>query len=123
MIRGQVNAFRQAVVPLQLISPTRQVENVEAVVDTGFDGFLSVSPDLVTRLQLPFMMTRFYELGDGSQVEFDIHRATVVWDGQEQDVEVLVTSGGVLVGMSLLHGYHLFVDAVDGGEVRIEPRP
>jgi predicted aspartyl protease len=69
------------------------------------------------------MMTRFYELGDGNRVEFDIHRVKVLWDGQERDVEALVTGGGVLVGMSLLHGYHLFVDVVDGGEVRIKARP
>jgi clan AA aspartic protease len=123
MIRGQVNPFRQAVIPLQLSGPHGQIENVEAVVDTGFDGFLTVSPDLMNRLQLPFGMTRFYELGDGSSVEFDIHRTTVSWDGQERDVEALVTSGGVLIGMAMLHGFHLFVDVVDGGEVLIQPRP
>jgi hypothetical protein len=28
-----------------------------------------------------------------------------------------------LVGMALLHGYHLFVEVVDGGEVLIQARP
>jgi clan AA aspartic protease len=123
MIRGQVNAFKQAVIPLPLSGLNRQFENVDAVIDTGFDGLLSVSPDLVTRLQLPFGMTRFYELGDGSRVEFDIHRATVLWDGQERQVDALVTTGGVLVGMAMLNGFHLFVDVVDGGEVLIQARP
>jgi predicted aspartyl protease len=58
MIQGQVNPFHQAVIPLQLFDLNRQLEAVKAVIDTGFDGFLTVSPDLVTRLQLPFMMTR-----------------------------------------------------------------
>ena len=123
MIRGQVNAFNQAVVPLQLNGPNKQTEIVQAVLDTGFDGFLAVPPDLAARLQLPFGMSRFYELGDGITVEFDIHRSTVFWDGQERDVEALVTSGGVLLGMALLRNSQLFVDVIDGGEVRIEARP
>lgn len=122
MIRGQVNASRQAVIPLQLFGPDRQSETVEAVVDTGFDGSLTLSPELVTRLQLPFGMTRSYAMGDGRTVEIDVHRTTILWDGRERDVEAVVTTGGVLVGMSLLLGFHLFVDVTDGGEVRIQPR-
>jgi len=123
MIRGQVSALQQAVVPLQLYGPSRQTEIVQAVIDTGFDGFLAVPPDLAARLQLPFGVTRFYELGDGSTAQFDIHRATVLWDGQERNVEALVTDGGALVGMAMLRGYHLFVDVIDGGDVLIEARP
>jgi clan AA aspartic protease len=123
MIRGQVNAARQAVIPLQLRGPGGQTENVSAVVDTGFDGLLAVSLELVNRLQLPFGMARSYELGNGSKVEFDLHRVTVLWDGQPREVEALITTSGVLVGMAMLHGFHLFVDAVEGGEVLIQPRP
>ena len=79
-------------------------------------------PDLVARLELPFGMTRSYELGDGGRVAFDIHRTTVLWDGQERDVEAIVTNGGALVGMAMLSGYRLFVDVADGGEVLIEAR-
>jgi clan AA aspartic protease len=123
MIRGHVNASRQAVIPLQLFGPNQQTETVEAVVDTGFDGSLTLSPELVARLELPFGMTRSYAMGDGRTVEIDVHRTTILWDGQEREVDAPVTSGGVLVGMSLLLGFHLFVDAAEGGEVRIQPRP
>src|SRR5712692_3959506 len=123
MIRGQVNAAKQAVIPLQLRGSERQAISIEAVVDTGFDGLLTLPPDLVARLELPFGMTRSYELGDGGKVAFDIHRTTVLWDGQERDVEAIVTNGGALVEMAMLRGYHLFVDVVDGGEVLIEARP
>jgi clan AA aspartic protease len=123
MIRGQVNAAKQALIPLQLCGSERQTITVDAVVDTGFDGLLTLPPDLVARLGLPFGMTRSYELGDGGKVAFDIHRTTVLWDGQEREVEAIVTSGGALVGMAMLRGYRLFVDVVDGGEVLIEARP
>ncbi len=122
MIRGRVTAGRQVIIPLQLRGPQGQTESIEALVDTGFDGLLTLPPDLVAKLELPYGMTRPYELGHGGTVEFDIHRATVVWDGQEREVGAIVSKGGALVGMALLDGYRLFVDAVEGGEVRIEPQ-
>ena len=123
MIRGHVNAARQPVITLQLSGPNGQTAAVDALVDTGFDGLLALPPDLVARLELPFGMTRSYEIGDGSMVPFDIHHVSIVWDGQSRDVAAVITTGGALIGMALLDGYHLFVDVVDGGEVRIEARP
>src|SRR5436853_2965142 len=120
MIRGHVSAARQVVIPLQLCGCERQTITVEAVVDTGFDGLLTLPPDLVARLELPFGMTRSYELGDGGRVALDIHRTAVLWDGQERDVEAIVPNGGALVGMAMLSGYRLFVDVIDGGDVLIE---
>lgn len=123
MIQGQVNALRQAVISLELRGINGQPEITDAVVDTGFNDFLTLPPNLATRLQLPFLENRLYELGDGNLVEFAVHRLTIVWDGQERDIEALVTEGGVLTGMRLLQGFTLFMDVVDGGEVRIERRP
>jgi len=123
MILGKVNAFKQAIISLELRGPTGQTEIVDAMVDTGFDGCLTVTPDITARLQFPFRETRTYELGSGELIDFPIHDACVIWDGQAQDVATLVTDGGILVGMSLLSGYTLFIDAVDGGEVRIQARP
>jgi predicted aspartyl protease len=53
----------------------------------------------------------------------DVHLATVLWEGQHRDIAVLSAEGDVLGGMRLLLGHHLFIDVIDGGEVRIEPRP
>jgi clan AA aspartic protease len=123
MIRGQVTPLRQAVIPLQLQGLNGQIETIDAVIDTGFDGSLALPPDLVLRLELPFGMTRSLELGDGSHAPFDIHRVTILWDGQEREVAALVTTGGPLVGMSLLRGCKVSIAMVEGGEVLIEPRP
>jgi clan AA aspartic protease len=123
MIRGHVNAARQAIVPLELSGPNGQKATVDALVDTGFDGLLALPPELVVRLELPFGMTRSYEMGDGRTVALDIHRIPILWDGQLREVHAVITTGGALIGMALLQDYQLFVDGVDGGEVRIQPRP
>lgn len=123
MIIGIVNAFKQAVIALELHGPYGKAITVDAVIDTGFDGHLAVTPEITADLQLPFRETRTYQLGSGKLVDFAIHNATVVWDGELRDVAALVTDGGILLGMSMLSGCTLFIHAVDGGDVRIDSKP
>jgi clan AA aspartic protease len=123
VIRGQVTARKQAVVPLTLVDATGLLVDVQATVDTGFTGSLTLPPDLVTAMQLQYGRSSFVLLGDGSTVEISLHTATVLWDGTHRQIAILATEGTPLVGMSLLDGYQLFVDVVAGGEVRIEQRP
>ena len=91
MISGSVNTFKQAIVPLELHDSGGQTETVDAVVDSGYSGYLSVTPDIATRLQLPFREMRTYELGSGEMFDFAIHDATILWDGHVQVVASLVT--------------------------------
>ena len=53
MITGVVNADLEAVVRLRLRGPTGQERDISAVIDTGFNGFLTLPPGLVRRLALP----------------------------------------------------------------------
>jgi len=123
MIRGSVDSEKHAVLSLELCDSNGQIMAVSAVIDTGYDGVLTITPDIAANLHCPFRETRTYELGNGELVDFPIHDVTLIWDGQTRDVAAIVTSGGVLIGMSLLHGFTLFIDVIDGGEICIEPRP
>ena len=120
MIHGKVNAYQEATIPLQLRGKNRQTEDVEAVIDTGFSGFLTLSPALVVGLQLLPWGTSEFTLGDGSEAIFDVYIVTLLWDGQERDIFVLAAEGGPLVGMSLLEGFRLAVDVIENGAVTIE---
>ena len=40
MIHGVVNAAYEAVIPLTVQGPAGQTRDIEAVIDTGFTGFL-----------------------------------------------------------------------------------
>jgi predicted aspartyl protease len=60
-------------------------------------------------------------LADGSACFFDIHEATVIWDGQPRRIPVDATGSAPLLGQSLLRGYELTMQVVDGGSVRIAP--
>lgn len=97
MISGKVTSFREAVIPLQIREVASQFISLDAVIDTGYSGELTVTPEIVENLQLPFRENRSYELGNGELVEFAVHDAIVMWDGEEHEIGVLVTNGGVLV--------------------------
>lgn len=45
---------------------------------------------------------------------------TLFWDGQERQVEVLAVEGPPLLGMTLIDGHDLRLQAVEGGLVTIE---
>ena len=62
-------------------------------------------------------------LADGSDSLFDIYETTVTWDGRPRRIAVDEVNSDPLIGMSLLYGYELTVQVVDGGRVVINPLP
>ena len=64
MIQGVVNAAYEAVVTLPLQDPEGRTRDIEAVIDTGYSGFLTLPPRLVDELGLPFayMARRFWPM-------------------------------------------------------------
>ena len=50
----------------------------------------------------------------------DLYRATVIWNGQFKVVDVAASESEPLLGMSLLYGFKLQVEAVELGIVTIE---
>ena len=73
MIEGTVNAAREAVVRLTLQGPTGQEREVEAVIDTGYSGFLTTSPALVSEWGLAHRGQNYAALADGSEVVFGFY--------------------------------------------------
>ena len=120
MITGRVSAHREPVVPLRLRGPSGQELAIEAVVDTGFNGHLTLPPSLIAALGFPFRRHARAVLGDGSPIMFDIHEAVVLWEGSPRRVPVDAANTDPLLGMGLLHGHELLVQAVEGGDVSIK---
>jgi len=123
MITGVVTPDREAVFRLVVRGPQGQKRRVEAVIDTGFNGFLTLPHRLVAALHLPYHSGALATLGDGSTVALRKYEATLLWEGQDRDVLVLESAGGSLAGMSLLYGSRMTLDIVDGGPVTIEALP
>ncbi len=123
MIHGVVRAGREATIRLQVQGTQGQETDVQAVLDTGFTGYLTLPTVVIQTLALALQGVRAAVLGDGSTVFLDIYRATALWDDQPRTIQVLAAEGSSLVGMALLHGYQITLQVVDGGTVTIEKLP
>ena len=123
MITGYVTAQREARVRLGVFNAARQPHDIDAVIDTGFPGFLTLPHAMVQMLQLPLVGNRRVTLGDGSTVVLDLYLATVLWDAQPREVLVLEAEGGPLMGMAMLYGNRVILYVVNNGDVFIDPWP
>ena len=122
MIEGVVNTDHEAVVTLAVHGPSGRTREIEAVVDTGYSGFLTVTPALVAELGLDYRGRSRATLADGSEVSFEVYDLTVLWDGRARHIRGDVADTAPLLGMSLLDAHRLCVDVEDGGRVVIEAR-
>jgi clan AA aspartic protease len=107
MIYGVVNWRREATLPLVVANSIGQREVIKTVIDTGFDGFLSLPSEIIARLELPWTISNLATLGDGSQVLFDFYAGTVIWDGQYRTIDIAESETEPLLGLAMLYGYRL----------------
>ena len=122
MIEGMVNASYEPVVTLSVHGPSGQTREIEAVVDTGFSGFLTVTPALAAELGLAFLGISRATLANGREVTFPYYGVAVMWGGQERYIEADAADTTPLIGMRLLDNQSLYVEVVDGGRVVIQTR-
>ena len=120
MIEGTVNAHLEAVVTLSLQGSSGQALEVNAIVDTGFNGYMILPPMLVADLALPVVGDGEAVLADGSEAAFDVHGVTMLWDGQPRYVETGAVGVDPLVGMAMLETHVLSIEVRDGGRVLIQ---
>jgi clan AA aspartic protease len=119
MITGTVSR-RRAYVDLTIRAPDGQEHEIEAVLDTGFTGVLTLPPAAVAALSLPYLGPEPAKLADGTRIMLALHRAILLWDGQERVIRVLAMDGAPLIGMSLLDGSNVHLEVTEGGLVTIE---
>ena len=121
-MQGYVNTGYEAVIYL-VIKHNNRLKSINAVIDTGFTGFLSLPQSIIDELELPWSYSDFATLGDGSETLFDVHDATIIWDGQFREIEINSADTDPLLGMKMLRGFRLQVDTIQGGLVTIEALP
>lgn len=66
MITGIVTTAREAAISLTVRGPTGQEREIRAVIDTGFDGSLTLPPALIATLRLPWRRRGRALLADGN---------------------------------------------------------
>ena len=93
---------------------------IEAILDTGFDGFLKLPEEVIRRLNPPFAQSIQVRLADGSQRAVPTFSVRIAWEEEIYDVEAIQQEGNVLLGTLLIDGCHVDLEATEGGELVIE---
>ena len=120
MIQGFVNDDLEAIITLKIGNNNDTVYEQSAIIDTGFNGWLSLPPYIINQLELPWKRRGRATLGDGSECIFDVYQATIIWDEKLLIIPIDEAESEPLLGMSLMKGYKLTVDAIAGGLVKLE---
>jgi predicted aspartyl protease len=123
VIAGIVTPNREALVRLTLFNSGGQQQQIEAMVDTGFNLFLTLPPSLIVAHGLPFAVPAKATLADGTVISLDCYWVTLLWEGQPRRIVVVAADDRPLIGMALLYGSRVTLDVVDGGPVTIVPLP
>jgi clan AA aspartic protease len=122
MIAGVVQ-FPEAWVQLEVHGRRGTKHVVDAVIDTGFTGSLTLPPKLVGTLGLRWKSFGRAILADGSVCLFDVYIAKVTWDGRVRVIRVNEADTDPLVGMSLMKGYKLTMQIRKRGKITIKRIP
>jgi clan AA aspartic protease len=120
MMQGIVDQNCEATVRLVVGNADSQRQMIDAVIDTGFTGFLTLPLSVLTNLNLRAYRREEGILGDGSTCIFDVYRGLIIWDGELRRIDINESDTAPLVGMSLLYGYRMQLDAIEGGTVTIQ---
>jgi clan AA aspartic protease len=93
---------------------------IECVVDTGFEGFLTLPLATIAEFALPYAGRIDANLADSSNVSTEVYWGTVLWNGAVREIAVLGLGHRPLIGTALLEGHHLSIDFCDGGDVLVD---
>ena len=103
MISGRLTEDRLPFVTLNLIDHNGVVHPVTFLVDTGYDGWLVLPPDIVKELALPPTGdANIVTVAGGASLEWANYRARLYWNGRVRDVVVLESDTMPLLGMAML---------------------
>jgi clan AA aspartic protease len=119
MITGRVTADREALIRLTVYATNGRPHEIEALVDTGYSGRLTLPPDLIVMLKLPWRGSGRAILADGSTHPFTMYEATLLWEGRKVGIPVGEADTEPMIGMKLMKGYDIHIRNVDGGTVTL----
>ena len=125
MIRGRVervNAKLEARISIDIanINSPESGEEISVTLDTGASVYLMLPRETIHRLGLTFLRQTPVEFANDTTQQINVYVAAVSWHRKTHNVPVFESNRQSLLGMGLLEGSRLTVDARAGGDVIIE---
>ena len=115
MITGIVNPDFDPINQISICGSDGKVYTQDAIVDTGFNGWLSLPPDLIAKRR-----GRAFLVMEVNASSMSIKYKAVLFSGGNF-LTILIDEGDSepLVSMSVMEGYQLMVQVPEGGHVEL----
>jgi len=123
MITGWVDANYELMIRVTVQDASGQDCELEAVVDTGFTGALTLPPATLASLGLLRHSTGSAVTATGAIVHFALYPITIIWDGVARYIFAQEINSSPLLGLRMLIGYDLRARVDPGGRVELEAIP
>ena len=123
MHHGVVGEYLEPGVTLIVLGANRGTVPVDFIIDTGCTEEVILPQDLIDRLNLIRVDDITLALADGTVDTFARYNARIMWHGNSKEVVAVNMGSEPILGMQLLQGSNLSVDAVFGGSVTITELP
>ena len=123
MHHGIVNEYFEATVSLNVLGAGGANLVVDFVIDTGCTEEMILPPGIIDRLHRTRSSDMVLTVADGTTDAYARYRVSVEWHSQPREAIAIRMGTEPLVGMRLLRGSNLSVDADPGGRVTITELP
>ena len=116
---GVVSADLEPNLIIALLGVDNTIVEVDCAIDTGFTEEMTLPPDIIEALGLPINKQVELTLADETIYVGTTYVARLRWYDQIRNIEVISVDADPLIGMKLLAGSNLSIDAEPGGAVII----
>ncbi len=95
--------------------------DVEFIVNTGFDGDLSLPGSLISQIEATASEFRLIQAVGEKARQTQAFEVLLGWHDEERITEVIILENAPLLGVGLMEGSLLQAEMQTGGEVLLEP--
>ena len=120
---GVVRGGLEVSLALNLVMPDDARVEVDFAIDTGFTEEMTLPPDIIDELNLPTYRQLMLTMADGTVYDGRTYVGRLRWHGRTRSIEVISVDADPLIGMRLLAGSNLSIDAEPDGAVTITELP
>ena len=101
MVKGFINENLEPIISIGIYFST--LNTFDAIIDTGFNGYISIPEKIIKLTSWIFIGHDEYELADGKILKEKVYLGEIIFNGKVQKVYVLSNkTKDILIGTKLL---------------------
>ncbi len=115
-----IGRFLIPISPIEAISNSGETRTYEAMLDTGFSGWMSLPRTEIDELELPYGFSHVLELADGSDLRAGFYVGEFFFADRIFRVPVTALGETPLLGLSMLKEAQITMNVIENGDIRYQ---